>query len=75
MWKIEQHNDTELTEMYSTQLKELMKAPSYALIFVAVFGICYWWGEFIVNAKVSGFAEYLFSKGRVQLYENLFETV
>ena len=27
MWKIEQHNDTEMTDVYITQMKELIKAP------------------------------------------------
>ena len=27
MWKIEEHNDIEMTDIYITQMKELMKAP------------------------------------------------
>merc|ERR1712168_717518 len=62
MWNVEKREDFELTEEYKKNLNHLLNAPKGPIMLIALFGVCYWWGDYIINSKVTGFAEYLMWK-------------
>ena len=64
MWNVEKREDIELTEEYRKNLNHLLNAPKGPIMLIALFGVCYWWGDYIINSKVTGFAEYLMWKGK-----------
>ena len=65
MWNIEKREDTELTEEYRKNLNRLLNAPKGPIMLIALFGVCYWWGDYVINSKVTGFAEYLMWKSKL----------
>jgi len=62
IWTIEQHEDEALTRNYVDSLEQMINAPKWVIVFIALFGLCYWFGDYVINAKVTGFAEYLMWK-------------
>lgn len=62
IWTIEQHEDKNLTHNYVDSLTQMINAPKFVNVFIALFGLCYWFGDYVINAKVTGFAEYLMWK-------------
>jgi len=62
IWTIEQHEDEDMTLNYVDGLKQMINAPKWVIVFIALYGLSYWFGDYVINAKVTGFAEYLMWK-------------